>query len=317
MFLFYFLIFAVSALLLYWSASRIIDGLSRVAKFLGWKEFVVAFFAMAFIASLPNLIVGVLSASQGIPELSFGDVAGNNIVALTLAVGLAVFFSKRQEISIESRLTKATSVFTAVAAILPIILLLDGEISRADGIALILFFLVYNVWLFSKKEHFSETYNHSAATGFKSFIIDVGKIIFGILVLAGAAKGVVSSAVFFADFFSVPVIFVGLLITGLGSALPETYFAVVSARKGATEMILGNLMGAVIVPATLVLGVVALIHPIRILDFSPFAVARIFLVASALFFFFFMKTGKTITKKEAMILLALYLIFVAVEFIIL
>ena len=72
-------------------------------------------------------------------------------------------------------------------------------------------------------------------------------------------------------------------------------------------------MGAVIICATFVLGIVALICPIEIPDFSPFAIARLFLIISAVFFFFFVRTGRTITKKEAIILLGIYVLFVISE----
>jgi cation:H+ antiporter len=106
---------------------------------------------------------------------------------------------------------------------------------------------------------------------------------------------------------------VGVLIIGVGSALPEIYFAVISARKDEGWMILGNLMGAVIVPATLVLGIIALICPIRIADFSPFLIARIFLIISTLFFFFFIKTDRHLSKKEAFILMGIYIVFILIE----
>ena len=80
-------------------------------------------------------------------------------------------------------------------------------------------------------------------------------------------------------------------------------------------MVLGNLMGSIIVPATLVLGIVALIRPIEIADFSPFAIARLFLIIAAFFFLFFVRTGKKITKKEAIFLLLIYIAFVTAELI--
>jgi len=58
---------------------------------------------------------------------------------------------------------------------------------------------------------------------------------------------------------------------------------------------------------------VALITPINIVDFSPFAIARIFLIISALFFLFFVRTGRKITKKEALFLLLIYIAFIATE----
>jgi len=78
-------------------------------------------------------------------------------------------------------------------------------------------------------------------------------------------------------------------------------------------MILGDLMGSVIVPATLVLGIVALIQPIQISNVSAIAIARVFLIISALFFFFFVRTGRHISKKEALILFGIYLLFVIIQ----
>jgi len=72
-------------------------------------------------------------------------------------------------------------------------------------------------------------------------------------------------------------------------------------------------MGAVIVMASLVLGIVALIQPIQIDDFSPFAIGRFFLIISAFFFLIFLRTDRKITKKEGVFLLFLYFAFVASE----
>jgi len=308
-------IFLACCVLLYFSGDWVVGGLIRTARFLGWKEFVVAFFVMAFAASLPNFFVGITSALKGIPELSFGDIAGNNLAALTLAVGLAALFAQKG-IPADSRAIQTTSLFTLAAAILPLILIWDGELSRPDGGVLIAFFVVYIFWLFSKKERFSKIYDEEKnliGKDFKNFVRDIVKVLFGIFFLLIAAQGIVASAQFFAQAFNFPLVMVGVLITGLGSALPEIYFAIISARKGEGWMILGNLMGAVIVPATLVLGVIAIIHPIKIVDFSPFVIARIFLMISTLFFFFFVKTDRHLTKKEAFVLMGIYIVFILVE----
>ncbi|OIO46217.1 MAG: hypothetical protein AUJ31_02375 [Parcubacteria group bacterium CG1_02_39_15] len=311
----YILIFIISIVLIYFSGEWIVKGLMRMARFLGWKEFVVAFFVMAFAASLPNLFVGISSALQKIPQLSFGDIAGNNLVALTVAVALAAFFSKGG-LPAESRTIQTTSVFTMVAAILPLILILDGTLSRIEGLLLIFFFAFYIFWLFSKKERFTKVYNTHRVPPFKefkTFIKDLGKVVLGIILLIGAAQGIIISAQFFAVSFNLSIILMGLLVTGFGSALPEIYFAVVSAKKGESWMILGDLMGAVIIPTTLVLGIVAIICPIEIQDFSSFAIARFFLIITAMFFLFFVRTDRKITRKEALFLLGTYITFVAVE----
>jgi len=311
---FYILIFLGSCGLLFLASSGLVGALMRIARFLGWREFVVAFFVMAFAGSVPNLFVGISSAIHKIPQLSFGDIIGGNLIDLTLAVALAALIAKG--LSAESKMVQTSSIFTIFVAILPLLLILDGTLGRIDALILILTFFLYIFWLFSKKERFTKIYEDNQIPiikEFKVFIKDLGKVILGISLLLLAAEGIVRSASFFAESLNLSIALIGILIVGLGNALPEIYFAIASARKGQTWMILGNLMGSIIVPATLVLGIVALIHPIEVPDFSPFAIGRFFLIISAIFFLFFVRTGRKMTKKEALFLLGIYITFVLVE----
>jgi cation:H+ antiporter len=307
------LIFIVSVFLLAFSSKWLMGALSRIALFLRIKEFVVAFFIMAFATSLPNLTVGIISAFKNIPQLSFGDVIGGNIVDLSIVLGLAALIS-RKGISCESRVVQVSSLYTIFIAILPLLLVFDGTLSRADGIILLLSFLFYSFWLMSKKERFTKTYADSGETvNLKGFLKDLGLLILGLTLLLLSAEGVVRTASFFSATFLLPISLVGLLIVGLGNCLPETVFSLRAAKKEENWMILGNLMGSVIMCATLVLGIVALIKPIQISDFSPFAVARAFMIISVLFFLFCIKTGQKITKKEGMFLIGVYILYLLTE----
>ena len=78
-------------------------------------------------------------------------------------------------------------------------------------------------------------------------------------------------------------------------------------------MIIGDVMGSVMVCATLVLGIIALISPFKIEDMSIFLIARIYTVVAALFFLIFLRTDKKLTKKEAVSLLFIYVSFLLVE----
>jgi len=308
------LIFLISVFLLFWSGSFLIGALLRIAKFLCWREFVVAFIIIAFAATLPNFFVGISSVIHKIPQLSFGDVVGGNVVDLTLTVALAAFVANG--LPAGSRLAQGSSIFTIFIALLPLFLIYDGTLGRGDGILLIASFFIYLLWLFSKKERFGKIYNGEkieAIKGSKIFLYDIGKIILGLGFLLLGAEGIVRSARFFAVTFNLSLPLIGILVVGLGNSLPEIYFSIISARKGQTWLLLGDLMGSIITPATLVLGIVALLRPIEIPDFSPFVIARFFLILSALFFFFFLKTHQKISRKEAFFLLLLYVAFVLTE----
>ncbi|MDP2910583.1 MAG: hypothetical protein Q8N58_02250 [bacterium] len=312
-------VFIISFLLLFWSGSQLVKRLMGLAKYLGWREFVVAFFIMAFAASLPNIFVGINASLQGIPELSFGEIVGGNMVDMTLAVALAVLVGGNS-IKIKSKMVQTSAIFTAVIAILPWILILDGNLGRGDGIVLLLFFVLYAFWLFSKGERFRKIYRvnekkqkNLSGKQSKTFLKNLIKTLIALFLLIIASWGVVQSVQFFSDALGISITIIGILLIGLGNALPETYFAIASARKKRTWLILGNLMGSVIVCTTLVLGIIVLISPIENIDFSPFVIARIFLIISSVFFLVAVRTDQKITKKEALVLLTIYILFLLAE----
>ena len=318
MLLFYCLVFILSCCALYLSGNWLVDSLKRISKFLRWRGFIIAFFIVALASTIPNLFVGISAAIHKIPQLSFGDIVGNNLVALTVAVALSVLIGKRS-IPTEGKILERSALFTAFVAILPMLLLWDGILGRVDGIILLLVFFFYVLWLASNKERFKvfagdqEMQVPKIMIEFKVFLKDIGRILISLVFLLLAAEGIVKSAQFFATSFNLSLPIIGILIVGLGNALPEIRFAVASAKAGETEMILGNLMGSIIMPATLVLGIVALICPIVIPDFTPFVVARAFMIISAIAFYIFARRHGKITRKEAIILLLVYVLFVVIE----
>jgi cation:H+ antiporter len=316
MFWLYILIFISSFATLFFSGNFLVDVLKRACKFLGWKEFVVSFFIVAFATTIPNFVVGIISALNKVPELSFGDVVGTNIADLTLIVALSALVSKAG-LSVPSRTVQGSSIFTIGVAILPLILIHDGTLTRTDGILLLGAFLVYLIWLFQKRERFEKVYDGVCEPlSLRFFLKNLALLIFSIALLLLSGQGIVKSAVFFSDYFHFSLALIGILVVGLGTALPELSFTLQAARKSQDWMIIGNVMGSVIMTATLVLGTVSLICPIKIADFSPFAIGRIFLVIAAIFFLIFIRTGHKITRKEAIFLLSIYITFVLVEILI-
>jgi len=307
------LTFLLSCVVLAFSSRWLINTLTKIAKFLGWKEFVVAFFLMAFAVSLPNFFVGIISALNKVSELSFGDVIGGNIIDFSLVMGLAALISK-MGLSASSRTVQGSSLFTIGVAVLPLLMISDGVLSRWDGIVLFIVFISYIFWLFSKKDRFTKVYDGIAEPMTISFFLkNLFLFIASFVLLVLAAEGVVKSAVFFANYLMFPMGLIGILIVGLGDSLPETFFSIQAARKGQDWLVLGDLLGGIVITATLVLGIVALIYPIRITDFSAIIIGRAFLVFAAISFIIFVRSDQKITKKEALFLLGIYIAFVLVE----
>ena len=312
----YILLFILSCGVFFISGQWLLTAIVRIARYLEWREFVVAFVVVAIATSLPNLFVGITSALNHIPQLSFGDVLGGNLFDLTAAVAIAALFAKG--LPADSKMVQTSALFTMIIAVAPLFLILDGVLGRGDGLLLILLFAFYMFWLFSKKERFCKVYEkkkESILKDFKNFLKDIVKVLAGLVLLVFASQGIVFTAKYFSVALNLPIGLVGILIVGAGGALPETYFAAVAARKVQTWMTLGNIMGSVIIIGTLVLGVVALIEPIEIIDFSPYIIARFFLILAAIFFFSFVRTDRKLVTKEALVLLFMYVAFIILELI--
>ena len=89
------LLFLVSCFILSWLSGHLVKTLVEIAKYLNWREFIVAFFVMAFAASLPNLFVDLGAALRGMPEVALGDILGGNLVDLTIVAAVAVLFAPK------------------------------------------------------------------------------------------------------------------------------------------------------------------------------------------------------------------------------
>ena len=317
MFYLYILIFIASCLLLIRSGTWVVGSLVRIAKALGWKKFVVASVLMAFATSLPELFIGITSAFHQRPQLSFGNIIGANIIVLTLVAGGGALLAKG--LKFEGKILRKSSLYAAVIAFLPFLLILDGKMSRWDGIILLLIFVFYFSHLFQEQKRFTEVFISEFKkdwTQFKLFLKDGLIFLGGVCLLLLSAEGIVFSASNLATSFNMPLVITGMFLVAIGTTLPEISFGIRSIAMGHKEMILGDILGSVVVNSTLILGLVVLISPFEIYNFSPYLIGIVFTAMTCLFFAVFSRTGKVITRKEAVVLLAIYILFVVSQLVI-
>lgn len=269
---------------------------------------------MAFCTSLPELLVGLNAAFHKIPQLSFGNIIGANILNLSLGLGLVAFLAGG--LKVKRRVAQQDSFLAVAIGILPLILILNKQLGRIDGIILILVFIFYVRRLWhqeNKNKKILSVKAQIAGKDFKSFLKHGVIFFLSALLLILSAELVVRSGQFFVSAFNLAPIVVGALILALGTSLPETIFGIRSARMNHKAMAIGNQLGSVIINSTLILGLVALVHPIQIVNFSPYFIGIIFTLIVALFFTNFIKSRSTISIKEAGVLILIYLVFVLFE----
>lgn len=316
--IFFILIFILSCFLMSFAGNRSIKALSNISEYLGWKEFTVAFILMSFATAAPELFIGISSAMRGVSELSLGNILGQNIIHFSVAIFICVYI--RGSFSVGSKTIRITSLFSALMAAFPLLLVLDGSLSRIDGVVLIASFVFYILWLASRRKRFEEQYSDTKNTQpepifarFKMFINGFGQFFIGIFILILAAQGIVQSSLFFAESLGMSLVVVGSLIVGFGTSMPEVYFSALAAKKGDAELMAGNLLGSTVVSTSLVLGIVSIISPITNITLFSYALSRSFLFILVILFIIFSTTDRKITMKEGAVLLAIYLLFVITE----
>ena len=307
--LIYVLLFIVAIVILSKGGTILVRSLVKIAAYLKMSDFVVGFILVAIATSIPELFVGLTAALSHKPNLALGSILGSNISNVTLIIGLVAILSRG--IKIEREAIKSNVIYVAFVSLLPILLLIDAELSRLDGIVLIFVFLFYMLRLIKEKKRYSRVTDHVSR---RIFIKNVVIAILGAAFLLLAAEIIVYSASKIAIALNFPLILLGLFMVAIGTSLPELIFeikAVLAKREG---MALGDLLGSLAINAGLVLGIVALISPFQVTNYSLFLVAGLFSVLSLGLFVFFLRSRERLSWVEGMSLLLLYIIFVIVEF---
>ena len=288
--------------ILVWSADVFIDGAVVLANKLNVPSFLIGVVILGLGTSAPEMVVSVLAALEGSPELALGNAYGSNIINIALVLGATVLISPiiiRK--SIINRDMPLLIFVTAVAAWQ----LSDGTLSNSDGIVLIvLLVVVLGLQIFlslreGNHEHEDDTVEETAEAE-HSMARGLGRLFLGLLILILSSRAIVWGAVELATFWGLSELIIGLTIVAVGTSLPELVASLSAARKGEHDMALGNIIGSNIFNTLGVVGLAALIAPITpsaiILSRDIFAMGLVTLLLFAMCLFAFKtkrKFGRT------------------------
>ena len=299
------IILFVSLLILAKCAHLVVDNTLKLAKFFRIGEMTVGFVLLSVSTSLPELAVAVVSTPSGQGSISIGNVIGSNIADILVVIGacamIAVIRIKKDETLELIRLLFITSM-------IPLILLLRGEFGWVEGLVLLLVFAGYIYYLFKKEVNLGiseEVSKKNASYAFLYFVVGI----IGVLV---TARFTVDSAVRIADVFSLSKSFIGATIIALGTSLPELAIDTAAVRKGNIKLALGDAVGSCMTNLTLVLGVTGLLSQTTF-NITVVSSLIIFLLITNLLFWYFLETKRKLNRKEGMMFLAIYLIFLIAE----
>lgn len=304
-----FLAFVASTIILARASLFLVETLTNIALKLRISEFLVGFMLIAVGSSLPELLVGIVAATEGEPLISLGNIIGSNIANLTIVLGIPALAAGG--IRIRSQVRNREVIFMNVLAIAPLLLLIDGKLSQGEGILLLILFAFYLYNLILRSPAYTRVIrDHRRGISLPKQLLLFG---IGLVTLLLSAEALIRSGITLATNLKIPTILIGIFVLALGTSLPELSFDVSAAVKRRGEILMGETLGSIISNATLVLGITALIRPITIENPKILATSSIALTIALLTFTLFVRSQYKVSVKEGLILILGYLVFVIAE----
>jgi cation:H+ antiporter len=257
--------------LLGFGADLLVRGAVTLAQAAKVSAAVIGLTIVSMGTSLPELTVSVAAALRGSPDLSMGNVVGSNIFNIGVVLGLSALILPMR---VHSSAVKMEWPFLFVASFLLLLLARDGTLDRLEGgffVIAIALFTVYAVIIGREavglEEQADLSQQVSALTvpsGGRQIGVALGLLAIGIVLLLTGGELLVRGAISLARTFGMTERLIGLTVVAAGTGAPEVATSIVAARKGQSEIALGNVIGSNIFNILGILGVAALITPLAI-----------------------------------------------------
>ena len=253
--------------ILVWSADVFIDGATALAKKFSVPSFLIGVLILGIGTSAPEMVVSVLAAIEGSPELALGNAYGSNIINIALVLGATVLISP---IIIRKGIVKRDLPLLLLITATAAWQLRDGVLSQADGIVLLILLVVVLAIqiVLSIREGYHEHEDDVIVESTDSDHIEPSmarglvSLLIGMLMLVISSRAIVWGAVELATLWGLSELIIGLTIVAVGTSLPELVSSLSAARKGEHDMALGNIIGSNIFNTLAVVGLATVIAPI-------------------------------------------------------
>jgi cation:H+ antiporter len=315
----FFIIIGVT--LVIWGADRLTDGAASLARGLHVPEIVIGLTILAAGTSAPELFVSLVSALKGTPDLAVGNVIGSNIFNAMLIVGCSAAVAP---MAISHSTVRKDIPFALVASVLLFLLCFDdmdsphlwgNEISRSDGMILLVVFAAFMIYTFNKARKDGmmpdedDDDEEKKPLDKKMVWKNVLWMVVGLVCLIYGSNLFVDAASYVAYRFGVRQSVVGLTIVAGGTSLPELATSVMAARKGQSALAIGNAIGSNVFNILLILGTTAVICPMRIMGINIIDLSMMIISMGLLWLFAY--TKYMVSRREGFLLIGGFLVYMA------
>ncbi|MEM4363648.1 MAG: hypothetical protein QXS90_00025 [Candidatus Diapherotrites archaeon] len=296
------------ALLVSFCASIAIKKTLALSYHLRISEFAISFILIGVLAVFPEMLIGVLSALENTSSFGAGVVIGSNIADLTLIIGLVALATNGMKLS-----TNTINGFKRIVLLssLPLIFFLDGELSKIEGLALVLCFAFY--LFFVLKKHTISVEKPDNFYKKDDLLKDAAILLLMIIIMVISSHFIIESTKSINVLLGIPVFFIGVILAVV-TCFPEFTVALKANKHRHGEIGFGDIIGNVFADSLLTLGVIAMI--------SPIVPAKPYSTLLALFIMLFAMTTllvlarseKEISKDEGAFLVGIYFLLIIIQY---
>ena len=299
-------------------AELLVKGAATIASKLGIAPVVIGLTVVAFGTSAPELAVSVSAAFGGNADVAFGNVVGSNIGNILLILGASAVVGG---LAVQQRIIRFDIPLLIVVSVVALLMSLDNNIGRIDGIILFAGVVVYVGWLVrearGERTDVVEEYTESVETIEGGALerplwFNLMLVAAGLVVLVVGSQLLVNGATDIAESAGVSDLVIGLTVVAIGTSLPELATSILAAFRGQRDIAVGNVIGSNLFNLMSVLGLSAIVSNDGIpvsdvslrLDFPVMLAATIVLVP-------IVWNGFQIKRWEGFVLIGFYAVYVA------
>ncbi|MBN2664503.1 MAG: calcium/sodium antiporter [Bacteroidales bacterium] len=299
-------------ILLVLGGKYLVKGGVELTKYFNISKLVVGMTVVALGTSAPELLVSVQAALKDAAAISIGNVIGSNIanVALVLAATIIIL-----PMTVKKQTIKLDWPIMAVAFIMLFVFMLDGQLTRLEGLIFIASLIAYII--IEIRYSLKENKDTEPSEEKKEYSIPIALlvIIISSVGLAYGANILVDGASELARLLEISERVISISIVAVGTSLPELTASIVAALKKETDISVGNIIGSNILNIFAILGATAIISPISF-NQSDFFLDLIWMSAIAVFLFisFLPYNKRFIHRFKGVILLSVYVIYMILLF---
>ncbi|MDU5453220.1 calcium/sodium antiporter [Pseudescherichia vulneris] len=261
----------IGLLLVVYSADRLVFAASILCRSIGIPPLIIGMTVVTIGTSLPEIMVSMAASLHGQMDLAIGTALGSNIVNILLILGLAALF---HPFTVHSDILRREIPLMLIVSALAGVVLYDGQLSRGDGLFLLLLAVLWLVFIVKIGRQGNDSLTREQLAELpREGSLSVAFLWLGValIVMPMATRMVIDNATVLANVLGMSELTIGLTVIAIGTSLPELATAIAGTRKGEDDIAIGNIIGSSIINIAIVLGLPALIVPG---SFNPLAFTR-------------------------------------------